>query len=96
MAALSDMLVSLVKPAIARGLLALGFSSVTISGVDTTVSWLRSYLDRTAASFDPTIMNLFGVAGVWTGLGIIFGAVMFALSYWTLTRSIQLLGVSGA
>jgi len=96
MAALSDMLIGLVKPALSRALVALGFASVTVAGVDTSIQYVRTFFDTSVASFDPVILNLMGVAGVWKGLGIIFGAVSFAVSYWTLTRSVRILGLVGA
>lgn len=96
MAALSDMLLGLVKPALGRVFTSLGISALTITGVDAAFNTVR---DRVISEFnkaDLAILQLAGLAGAWDALGLIFGACGFAVSYWALTKALSFTSASSS
>lgn len=87
-------LVSLTQPIIARALLALGFSVVTISGVDVVMTTLKAQIIAYLSAGPAAGIQLAGLSGVWVALGWLFGGITFAVSMWTLTQARRILGVS--
>lgn len=83
-------LASLAAPIAARVLIALGMSVVTVGGVAASVSALKSYIVSSVGIGD--IAMLAGLAGCWEGLGLIFGSVTFALTFWTATQATKVIG----
>jgi hypothetical protein len=87
-------LVSLATPILARVLVSLGMSVVTITGVSLVLSSLKSQIVSYAGSAPLAMLQLIGLSGGWEALGIIFGAMTFAGTYWSLTQATKLLGSS--
>lgn len=87
-------LVSLTQPIIARALLALGFSVVTIQGVDIVITTLKTQIITSLSAGPAAGIQLAGLSGVWVALGWLFGGITFAVSMWTLTQARRVLGVA--
>lgn len=90
--------VSLVRPILGRVLLSLGFAVVTITGVGTAVSYGKDQLVaalQSNASNAGTVaaIQLAGLGGAWEGLGIVFGAMTFAVSMFTIRSAQSILGI---
>ena len=85
-------LLSLLQPAIAKILVALGFSVVSITGVDLVVSQLKDGLLSGLTALPPDMLAVFQLAGGGIGLGIIFGAITTKVMLWALQNSTKILG----
>lgn len=86
-------LVALVEPILARLLVALGFSVVSIVGVDAALNTVKGMI----------VSNLSGLGGIidfalylWLGkaLGVIFGACATKLMLWNIQNATKILGKS--
>lgn len=84
-------LLALVEPILAKLLIALGFSVVSIVGVDAALGTVKGLI----------ISNLSGLGGIidfalymWLGkgLGIIFGACATKLMLWNIQNATKILG----
>lgn len=87
---LGTLLIDLVKPAIARGLLSLGVGVVTVSGVESVFDSFRSSIVSSLSSGSLATLQLMGLAGVWDAMGIILGAAGASLSYLMITKSFKI------
>jgi hypothetical protein len=88
-------LLSLLQPAIAKVLTALGFSVVSIVGVDVALQALKDQLIAGMGALPAAAMQLFLLGGGGIGLGIIFGAMTTRILLWQIQQSTRILGVSG-
>jgi hypothetical protein len=88
-------LASLAVPVLARVLLALGFSVVTITGVAVAIGAVKAQILAALSSGSVNIISLAGLAGAWEALGMVFGSITFAVSFWALTSSTKILGKGG-
>ncbi len=84
-------LLALVEPIIAKLLIALGFSVISIAGVDAALGTVKGMI----------VGNLSGLGGIidfalylWLGkaLGIIFGACATKLMLWNIQNATKILG----
>ncbi len=78
----------------ARVLMALGFSVVSVVGMDTVFSQLRALFLAHAATVPAAGMNLAMLAGAGEGAGIIFGACVTRLALWQIANAKRILGVA--
>lgn len=87
-------LAGLAVPMVARVLMALGFTVVTVTGV--TVAWgtVKAQIVSGLSAQAGAYVQLAGLGGVWVALGAIIGAMSFAVAYWALTASVRVLGAS--
>lgn len=85
-------LLALIEPMIAKILIAVGFSLVSIVGVNTVVQQLKSQLHSTMGSLSGDILGLFLLAGGGTGLGMVMGAITTRLLLWQAQKATQFLG----
>lgn len=85
-------LLSWVGPLIGRALLALGFSVVTITGMNIMVDQLKSQLQAAGASMSVDVMNLFQLAGGNTAVAIIMGAINARVAMWMIAKATRILG----
>lgn len=92
---LAAMLLGLIGPAVGRVLVALGFSVVTMSGVELAFGQLKSYLINSVNTLPGEIMQLFLMAGGGVALNMIFGAITFRLSVWAMTNAVKVVGRKG-
>lgn len=80
----------LASPILARVLIALGFSVVTLAGVQAAVNGLVSTLLSSLGNAPMAGLQIAGLAGVWVGLGYVLGSVTFTLSLWGLTKVVRI------
>lgn len=85
-------LLSLLEPALAKILLSLGFSVVSITGMDLVIDQLKDGLLSKLMALPPEMLALFQLAGGGIGLGIIFGAVTTKVTLWAIANSTKVLG----
>jgi hypothetical protein len=78
-------LASMAAPLVARVLMALGFSVITVAGTDLAISGLKTQVISLLTSGNTPMLQLAGLMGCWTGLGMIFGAMTFAVTLKGLT-----------
>ncbi len=87
-------LLSLAKPLLARILLALGFSVVTITGFEAAVNQVKSQLTGSIGALPVDMLNVFLLAGGGKGIGIILAAVSVKVMLWQITSATKVLGVN--
>lgn len=92
---LTNWLMAMVQPIVVRVLSSLGLSVITFKGVETAFEQARSYVQDGVNSFAPPVLELMGLFGVDTGLGLILGAMSFALSLWALRKAFSFFGLGG-
>lgn len=85
-------LLSLAQPMVAKILIALGLSAVSIVGVSEAVDVLRNQLTSSMGSIPGNMAGLFQLAGGGTAMGMILGAIMTRLALWQAQKSLQFLG----
>lgn len=89
---LGAFLLGMVGSLTARVLLSLGFSVVTITGVTFALDHFRDLLVSNVGGLPADIYDLFMLAGGGVALNILLSAVAFRLSYWSITKSVRILG----
>lgn len=82
-------LMAMVKPMVARAMIALGVSLVTYTGVTEGVRQLIDYAKNAYTSMPADILSLAGLAGVGEGLGIVLGALVARTALWVMSKSTQ-------
>lgn len=81
---------ALAGPILARVLLALGFSVVTLGGVVAAVNAAKGSLVSYLGAAPNAAMQLAGLMGVWDGLGMMFGAMTFTVTLWGMTKAVRI------
>lgn len=86
-------LLALVEPMLAKILIALGFSLVSIVGVDAALGQVKGLITSNMASAGAILQF---AMYIWLGkaLGIIFGACTTKLMLWNIQNATKLLGKS--
>jgi hypothetical protein len=87
-------LLSLLAPAIGRILASLGFSIVTIAGMDVLLNQLKNSLIASLGGLSADMFNVFLLAGGGQALGIIMGALTTKLLLWQIQNATKILGVN--
>lgn len=87
-------LAGLAVPMVARVLIAMGFSVVTIGGMSAALLTVRTEMLSYLGQGPVEGLQLAGLAGVWIGLGFVLGACTFAVTFWGLTSSVRILGAA--
>jgi hypothetical protein len=90
---LAPLLLGLVGSLVGRVLASLGFSVITIAGVEIAIGQLKSFVVAGALALSPNILQIFLLGGGGVSLNIIFAAISFRLAYWAITKSVRVLGV---
>ena len=75
-------LAAAVGPLAIKILIALGISAVTFVGVDTVSAQLIGYVTSGYSGLPVATLQIFGLAGVGQGLGLILGAFNARLALW--------------
>jgi hypothetical protein len=88
-------LAAMAQPLVARILMALGFSVVSVVGVTEVMSQLKSMFITNLMAVPAAGLDLALLAGCGTGLGIIFGAITTKLALWQIQNATKILGVGG-
>lgn len=78
-------LASMAAPLVARVLMALGFSVITVTGVTVAISQLKTQVISSLGAAPLAALQLGGLLGAWVGLGMVFGAITFAVTLRGLT-----------
>jgi hypothetical protein len=89
---LGTWIASLVQPLLARVLVSLGFSVVSITGMTVVMNQLKDQLLNQANQLPAAFLQLFLMAGGGVGLGMIFGAITTKIMLWQIQKSTQILG----
>lgn len=87
-------LLSLLQPAIAKILTALGFSVVSIVGVEAALGAVKNQFIANVNAMPAAALQLFLLGGGGTGLGILFGAMAMRVLLWQIQSSTRILGVN--
>lgn len=92
MSSLTVWVLALVQPLIAKILLALGFSVVTITGFTAVLTQLKQLVLTHLGAVPAAALQLVLLAGVGTAIGMIFGAITTRLVIWQLQNATRILG----
>lgn len=92
---LGTWLLSMAQPLVAKVLLALGFSVVSVTGLTVIVNNLKAQAVAGLQLVSPATLQLFLMSGGAVGLGIILGACATRLMLWQIQSATQLLGKGG-
>lgn len=84
-------LLALAKPMLAKVLLALGFSVVSIVGVDAALNTVKQMIVGNLNSAGP-ILDFALYLWLGKGLGIVFGACATKLALWNIQNATKILG----
>ncbi len=87
-------LLSLVRPILAKILLSLGFSVVTITGFEAAVNQIKLQLVSSINALPVDLLNVFLLAGGGKGIGIILAAVAVKILLWQISSATKILGVN--
>jgi hypothetical protein len=93
---LGDLLIALIPRLINKVLAALGFSLIAVKGFDLAIDSLKNAVVSGASGLPADVMNLFFLAGGGVCLNIIFAAITFRVTLWTLTQSTRFVGKSSS
>lgn len=85
-------LAAMVQPLLAKILLSLGFSVISIVGLNTIIDQIKTTLIGRVNSMPADMLNLALYAGIGTGIGIIFGACATKLMLWQIQNATSMLG----
>lgn len=87
-------LLALAEPLMAKILLSLGFSVVSIVGMEAIINQLKGALVTSFSAIPADMLSVFQLAGGGTALGIIFGALTTKLMLWSIQSATRILGVN--
>lgn len=87
-------LLSLVQPFLAKILLALGFSVVTITGFEAAIDQVKQQLVGSINALPVDLLNVFLLAGGGKGVGIILAAVAVKVLLWQISSATKILGAN--
>lgn len=89
---LGTWLLSLVSPFLAKILLSLGFSVVTIVGLEAALNGMKAQFVATMGSMQADMLNI--VLYLWIGkaFGVIFGACTAKLTMWAIQNATSIIG----
>jgi hypothetical protein len=85
-------LVGLTGPIVARVLISLGFSIVTITGVAVSLTTIKGHVQLSLNSAPMAILQLAGLGGAWEALALVFGAATFVASLYVASSATRLVG----
>lgn len=91
---LGTFILSLLQPALARILTALGFSVVSIVGMDAIFEQMKSQLAMNLSSMPVAALQMILLAGGGTAIGIVLGAIATKLLLWKAAQATRILGVN--
>lgn len=91
---LGTWLLAMMEPLIAKILISLGFSVITIAGIDSIVSTFKSTIVGNVGALPADMLNIALYLGVGKGIGIVFGAITTKLALWSIQNATSMLGKS--
>lgn len=84
-------LVGLIPSLLAKILVSLGFSVVTLTGASVVIDGIKNTIIQNVNSFPQDMYNLFLLAGGGIFIGFVFGAAAFNLSMFAIRRATSIL-----
>lgn len=87
-------LVAMVGPLVAKILVTLGFSVVTIVGVTASLDVIQGQLVAQMNSLPAAALNLALLGGAGQALGIVLGAIATRMAIWQIQQGTKILGVN--
>lgn len=87
-------LLALVQPLLARILTTLGFSVVTITGMQAVITQLKEAVMGGVNSLPSDLLNIFLLGGGGVALGAILGAIATKVLLWQIQSATRILGVN--
>jgi hypothetical protein len=82
-------IMGLVAPIVIRGLVALGFTAVTFTGVSALAGQLITIAQNNWASLPTAVLQLAEVSGIPEALGMIAGAYVARVALWASINSVK-------
>jgi hypothetical protein len=86
-------LASMTRPLVAKVLMALGFSVVTITGVTASVDTLQNLFMTHMGAVPTAGLQLALLGGAGEGFGLIMGAIATRLALWQIQNGTKILGL---
>lgn len=96
MMGLGTWLAAMMQPLVAKVLMALGFSVVSIVGVTAALDTLKGQFVAQMNSVPAAGLQLAMLAGTGEAFGIIFGAVATRIALWQIQNGVKVLGIGGS
>lgn len=87
-------LLSLVQPALAKILVALGFNVVTVTGMNVIFDQVKARFVGGVGSLPADMLNVFLLAGGGTALGIVLGALATKIMLWQIQSATKILAAN--
>lgn len=87
-------LLAMMQPLIAKIMLSLGFSVVSIVGLQAALAGLKSQFTSSINTLPADMIALFLIGGGGIGCGILFGAMTTKLLLWQIQSATKVLGVN--
>jgi hypothetical protein len=84
----------MMQPLIAKIMVSLGFSVVTITGMNIVVGQIKSMVTDGINTLPADLLNLFLLSGGGVFIGMIFGAITTKLLLWQIQSATKILGVN--
>lgn len=87
-------LLAMMQPLIAKIMVTLGLSLVSIVGLQAALSGLKNQFQASVNSMPADMVQLFLIGGGGVALGIVFGAMTTRLLMWQIQSATKILGVN--
>ena len=87
-------LLAMMQPLIAKIMVSLGFSVVSIVGLQAALAGLKSQFTNSINSLPADMIALFLIGGGGIACGILFGAMTTKLLLWQIQSATKILGVN--
>lgn len=87
-------LLSMMQPLLAKILALLGFSIITIVGMEAVVGQLKSQIVANMGALPGDVLNFALYMGIGKAIGIIFGACTTKLLLWSIQNATSIMGKS--
>ncbi|WP_418117776.1 DUF2523 family protein [Variovorax sp. 350MFTsu5.1] len=87
-------LLAMMEPLIAKVLATLGFSVITIVGMESVVAQLKAQIVAQMGALPVDVLNFALFMGIGKAIGIIFGACTTKLLLWSIQNATSILGKS--
>lgn len=91
---LATWLLAMVQPLLGRVLVSLGFSVVTITGMQVAIDAVRDQVISGVNTLPADMLNVFLLSGGGVAFGMVMGAVTTRLVIWQIQSSTRILGVN--
>lgn len=91
---LGTWLLAMMEPLIAKILVSLGFSVITIVGMEAVVGQLKAQIVAQMGALPGDVLNFALFMGIGKAIGIIFGACTTKLLLWSIQNATSIIGKS--